>query len=253
MQLARAEDTADRNAALERVRIKSAGGLHEHFVLFITYAPSKGTKKRICSNDRRYRKSWASAAEITLQDKIDFVEWLRTGLARGGGSRKSRGDESTSLALRSSTRVETASVSLPFAGYTDFQVSQAVWACVRSLIEKVCRKALWHQEQMPARSKHCVPSKPRQHHLKTLHVKPRHPSATLEACYRRCRGMISKRYRAANLTQRRSRAYAYRTERLRRAAAFRAEENLQWLQHHQMRLATIIARQELLELLPEGG
>lgn len=232
--------------ALHHVRIKKAGGLHEHFVLHTTYAPSKGTRKRVFSNHREYGKSWATKEEITNQDKINFLEWIDKGLARGGGSSKGRRDQ-TRAVQRSSLRTDASTISLSFAGIANMEVEQGVWACVNALINKVCYQSRWHQAKGQVRVSHSVPSKRRPRHLKL-----QHGPTSLQACYRRCRGLISKRYASQKLTQRRSRAYAYRTERLKRAAASRAEENLSWLQHHQLRLATIIARQDLLELLPEG-
>lgn len=74
----------------------------------------------------------------------------------------------------------------------------------------------------------------------------------LDATARRLKGLIARRFSAKRLTHRRSHGFHYRKERLKRAAAFKAEDDLEWLQWHQNRLATIVARQDLHALLREG-
>lgn len=68
-------------------------------------------------------------------------------------------------------------------------------------------------------------------------------------------GRLTKRMRKANLSQRKrkSKGYDFRNERLQRASAQKSEQDLEWLDVQQRRLATIIARRDTHELLPEGA
>lgn len=66
-------------------------------------------------------------------------------------------------------------------------------------------------------------------------------------------GLITGRMRAAALTQRRSRGCEYRREKLRRQAAEKRAVDLEWLSAQTRRLATVLARRDLHELLPDGA
>lgn len=234
-------------AAAGRVRIKSAGGAHSRFVLVSTYHPSKGVKRKIVSNNTRYGKSWASREQITDADKQDFLLWIETGLSTGGGSTRRAlhvVNSAPPLATRSSARLDAVkmskTVSISSKTCAPLEVEQGVLQCVEFLVKSVMHLAKWHVSDNRICKRNRVPGK-RGH--KT--------SPSTARGLRRC-SFLTGRMRAPKLTQRRSKGYAYRSAVLQRLAAARAEENLEWLleQHH--RLATLIARQDLLQLLPDG-
>lgn len=125
-------------------------------------------------------------------------------------------------------------------------VEQAVLMCVKYIIDSVVYQARARQrvEGLWPRVIHHVPGK--RGHRKT----------EVRAWYsqRDASGLVLTRRMRARLTQRKreSKGYNYRDQKLKRAAAARAERDLEWLQVHGLRLATIVARQDLGLLLPEG-
>lgn len=125
----------------------------------------------------------------------------------------------------------------------DLVVERSVVQCVNFLVHLVAHQARFHGLVVDQHNRvNSVPGKQR-HKGIVVHVS-RAPRT----------GLLTKRMRAANLTQRKrsSKGFAYRHEVLQRLAAARAEHDLEWLQYHCQRLATLVARQDLYELLPEG-
>lgn len=123
-------------------------------------------------------------------------------------------------------------------------MEQSVLQCVRFLVHSVVYRSRLGVDGLRI---NYVPSKRRS---KTMEA-----SASMASQSHPFPGLITKRMRAVKfLTQRKrtSRGYQYRQDVLKRRAALRAEEDLQWLECQCTRLATIVARQEQLELLPEG-
>lgn len=245
--------TADGGASLagSRVRIKCAGGCHGRFVLVAQYAPRKGIKKLIQSNHTAYGKSWASSKEIEDSDKAAFLQWINTELAHGGGSKRRASVTSLPLASRSSVRLDECLMhsTVPIAtDQAELQIEAGVLQCMKFLVENVVFRAR-HDEELRDKTRtkviHRVPGK--RGHAKTRMTTP---GISLQRFASRC---ITKRYRLqAKLSQRRSRGHHYRKGILKRAATAKAEEDLEWLMFHKHRLATVVARQSLHDLLPEG-
>lgn len=238
------EPAADGPLKNVRVYVKCAGGLHSRYVLLIEYAPSaRGAKKRIQSNHPRYGKSWASKEDICDSDKADFVHWVNHSLARGGGGKRRAHAE----VVRSSSRVDKSSMQKPVrvlmsGDGTDFEVEHGVLQCVQGLIHNVI-----HQ------TRHGGDGLQMQRRINYVEGKRRRKTevATLPQPF--WAGRLTKRMKRARLTHRRAKGYAYRVAALQRASAKKTEEDLDWLQIHEPRLATIVARQCLHELLPEGA
>lgn len=242
-----------------RIRIKDAGGLHTHFVLVAEYQPRRSSKqkRRIQSNNPRYGKSWSSKEEITLDDKVEFANWINAGLAQGGGSKlKSRGE----LPIRSSNRMLYANVTRRnvVALTQGLHVEPEVLECVEFLVYNTIYKSRHDGEGLVSKVNHVIGK--RRHVSRQLHIKTRVISAPQGASPpRRGRpglsGMTTRMRRAVKLNQRKSksRSYQYREKKLRCAEALKNEGNLQWLEANKMRLATLVARQQMSELLPEGA
>lgn len=219
------------------------------------YAPRRGVRKPIRSNHPHYGRSWATREEITEADEQDFISWIDDGLSNNGvGGARSRALQ-VGIASRASSRVDAASMQsrvCVHASVGPLVVEQGVLRCVKSLVDNVVYRARYHVQHgegmLPI---HFVKGKERHKH-KTKVVAASSGSA---ASPHSSKGpKMTGRMRAARLrlTQRRSRGYVYRTEVLKRAATTRAEQDIEWLQTHCHRLATLIARQHMHELLPEG-
>lgn len=227
-----------------RIYVKCAGGLHGRYILLVEYAPSaRGARKRVQSSHPRYGKSWARKEDIGDSDKNDFIHWVNHGLARGGGGKRRAPLERESV--RSSTRVDECMMQKHMRvsgmhGSEGMQIEQGVIQCMNSLIMSVIHQARQGGDGVVQK-------------LNFVERKRRHKTevAVLPSYWPRRR--LTKRMKRAKLTQRRARGYAYRVQVLQRAAASRAEADLEWLSIHNNRLATIVARQSLLELLPEGA
>lgn len=233
------------DSARARVRVKNAGGLHSRFVLVSEYKPAKGQKKLVQSNHLRYGKSWATKEEINDDDKAAFVDWVNSGFARGGSAFKKRmpGLVQPSLPVRSSCRVDVAVMQSQVCIATsggELVVEQGVLQCVKALVNKVIHQGRWlHCSDAPTKAINIVAGKPRRHESRVI-ISP-HP-----------RTGITKRLRPILFTHRKSRGYYHRQRKLELAAASRAEDDLEWLEAQSLRLATLLARQSLHELLPEG-
>lgn len=229
-----------------RIYIKNAGGSYGRFVLVVEYAPRKGQKKMVRSNHLRYGKSWAAREEISEEDKQAFIQWVSHELAIDGvgGSRQRR--LSTTLPSRSSSRSDGALTAVRTC-VADMVVEQSVLHCVKFLIHSVVQQARLGIDGLRT---NFVPAKPRQYKTNVAACKP--PSSARSWHM----GVMTKRMRAAaRLTQRKrkSRGFNYRSGVLLRLAAARAEADQLWLNAQQERLATIVARQHLYELLPDGA
>lgn len=229
-----------------RVRIKNAGGQNGRYVLIAEYAPTAGVKKLIASNHLRYGKSWATKEEINDAEKTAFVGWINSSLAHGGGSSKNRVANPTCLPVRSSVRMDASMKTVADVDVdgrpVELEIEAGVLQCVKFLIHNVVHRA--RHEAHGQVMINLVQGKER--HRRTDWV-----ASQASQSVKRLNG-LTKRMRAAKLSQRRSKRYAYRVTHLKRAAAMRSEEDLQWLEVQHHRLATVIARQDLLELLPEG-
>lgn len=228
----------------DAVRIKSAGGYHARYILYAEYAPGKGTKKYVMSNHPRCGMTWATKEEITDADKLAFVEWINTKLARGGSNYHIQGAARVPppLASRSSMRVDAVVMQKHAASLSDAaDVERAVLQCVKYLIHNVVHRAR-HSDNSIARTRiNFVPGKARQNRTKVI-----------TTSFTRTTGLTKRMRAAKRLTQRRSRGYSYRLMVLKRAAASRSEEDLGWLETNSYRLKTLIARQDIHKLLPEG-
>lgn len=132
------------------LRVDDAGGINRRFVLAADYLPRSGKKRKtIKSNYRAYGKSWASREEITDSDREEFVTWINTKLASGGGSRL-RPPKSPQVASRSSLRLDKQ-MTLVCTPATDLVVERAVVQCLKFLVDNVIHvihgdrlnKALW--------------------------------------------------------------------------------------------------------------
>lgn len=235
---------------ITRIRIKNAGGYSSRYILVAEYAPTAGVKKLLSSNHPRYGISWASKEDIGEADETAFMNWVDGCFARGGSAFKSPAAalvSPPSLPIRSSMRVNAAMESKVVVDAGEkggFEVEMGVLQCVRFLIHNVVHRARYRFE---------VEGQVR---INFVEGKQRHRRADWVA---RCSGSqprlsgLTKKMRAAKLTQRRSRGYRYRIERLKRAAAARTEDDLGWLDVQRLRLATVVSRQDLHELLPEGA
>lgn len=228
-----------------RLRIDDAGGVNRRFVLAAEYLPRSGKKRKVIkSNYRMYGKSWASREEITLADKQEFVEWINSKLATGGGSRQ-RAPKASEMAMRSSMRMHDKMTSVRICG-TDLVVELGVVQCVKYLVDNVVH-AFRHGQRL--NRVNYVPSK-RRHKTATSRMEqvlqgPRWGADHLTSRMRRAAKRLTQR-------KRESRGYAYRNEKLQERSARKVEEDLAWLQVEERRLATLISRQDLEELLPEG-
>lgn len=240
-----AEELAD-----TRIYIKNAGGVNHRFVLYLEYAPTeRGKRKRVHSNTPSYGKSWESKEQITQGDKHDFVRWVNSAMATGGGRKAghlSRGRPPAGP-LRSSERVGARLVAADGCFSANIVVEKAVLQCVQLLVHTVERQSRWDFGDRPAQLQVVNRVASKRRHAKA-HIGAR--DSTPHRQYRA--GMLTKRMQRARLSQRKSRGYLYRRGYLQDFAARRMEANLSWLQAHQHRLATIIARQDLHKLLPEG-
>lgn len=225
--------------AESRIRIRNAGGKFGRFVIAADYAPRKGNVKTLLSNHPSYGKSWATLEEINDADKVAFVKWINMHLARGGGHRR-RPSCALPLAFerRSSRRCDEA-----------MTVEQAVLNCVRFLVHNVIHRSRHDSDEM--QRVNFVVGKRRRGSKKT---DVSNLIATRHASYVKWVRRTTKRVRAAALQRRKrtGKGYAYRALRLKRLAAIRAEQDLAWLQFHDNRLATLVARQECGKLLPDG-
>lgn len=232
--------------ANSRVLVKNAGGHHTRFVLVVRYKPRKGNKTQLIhSNHWKYGKAWASPRDIKVSDKLAFLDWIDKSLAAGGGS-KARDSREQVVASRRSARLD-GTMSVVRVQEDDIMVEEAVLLCLKALVDQVVRFARCSNvHDSLQRSVNIVGSKVRRKTDMTGVIMRTCPFSVLMT--RRMRAVSSR------LTQRKrgSKGYAYRNGVLKRAAAFRVEQDLEWLQFHQNRLATIIARQDLRELLPEG-
>lgn len=232
------------------VKIKNAGGQNSRLVLVTQYIPRKGHKKTVYSNHVKYGKSWATRQEITEADKSAFVHWVNTGLAnRGvGGSSTRLPPWLVASASRSSARLDQSQAAiLRESGQGVALVEDAVLQCVKTLVHMVVKQARYHiVAPLQRSSMNCVPGKRK--HDKT-------DVGAASAVYRPL--SMTKRMRAAprRLTQpkRTSKGFNYRNNKLKRAAAAKAEEDLEWLQVQRHRLATLVARQACVEMLPDGA
>lgn len=218
--------------SVSRVHIKNAGGWSSRFILVADHCPRKGHKKKIYSNHPGYGKSWQTREEISQADMDNFVMWLGRGLSTGGAVSRplSSEPEALVLATRTSSRVDTMrrmSVCMA-ADHQPVEIEEEVVRCVQFLVAQVIHGAKLQADMGAIRKEKRVPY------------------------LRRGLAAVTGRRRARKLTQRRSKGYAYRAAVLQRAAAIRAEQNLEWLQIQKQRLATVIARQDLHALLPEG-
>lgn len=247
-----AETDADSNEVhhqglASRLRTRCAGGKHGRIVLVTEYVPRKGQKKTIQSNHKGYGKSWATEGEIKPQDKLAFVRWIEEEMSRGGGSH-GRAAQARSLPCRSSSRMEGLMTVVRTTNAHVLLIEHAVARCIQFLVDNVVHRAR-HDGAAAANQINFVPSKRRQ---KTS------CSTTASSFYglwaNRAVHKASRRQRKGRLTQkkRESWSYNYRNGLLRLLAASRAEQDLDWLGTHLFRLATIVARQDLRELLPEG-
>lgn len=230
------------------VRIRNAGGLNSRLVLVTHYVPRKGHKRTIQSNHTRYGKSWASRQEITKGDKLAFLQWVNTGLSNPGvgGSSTRLPPWLTESASRSSARLQNNLVAVVHScDQVVAHVEGAVLQCLKHVVDMVVRQARFHSVGVLQRGRY-VPGK--RSHQKTDVV-------SASAVYRPLR--MTRRMRAAprKLTQRKrgSKGYNYRDSVLKRAHAARVEQDVEWLQRQRHRLATVVARQDLHELLPEGA
>lgn len=235
----------DDRIPVSRIQIKNAGGIHRRFVIVVEYAPRKGHKVLIRSNHRKYGKSWATREEITEEDQVQFVSWINNHLATDGvgGHRPRTHSHAVVLASRSSKRRD-ADVATVRLGAAEVVVEQSVLQCVRFLVHSVVYRSRLGIDGLRI---NYVPSK---RHSKTMLA-----STSTASRSHPFSGLITKRMRAVKyLTQRKrtSKGYQYRQEVLKRRAALKAEEDLQWLECQCTRLATLVARQQQLELLPEG-
>lgn len=242
--------TEQASATGERIFIKNAGGYYGRFVLVAEYAPRKGQTKKVRSNHLRYGKSWATREEIQDEDKLAFVKWVDSELATDGvgGNRLWRPSPShLHLPCRSSVRSDGALTSVRTC-VADVVVEQSVVSCVNFLVHSVAQQARLGIDGLRV---NLVPAKAR--HNKT-NVATFKPSASYHRSWTTGRFM-TRQMRAAKLTQRKrkSKGFQYRSGVLQRLAAARAEADQQWLQAQQERLATIVARQNLYELLPDGA
>lgn len=245
------KDACDIALAASHVRIKNAGGQNSRFVLYAVYAPARGVRKRIFSNNVRFGKSWPTKEEITESDKEEFVRWISCGLARGGGGQNHREAKDGPVA-RSSARVDgmVRQSTVPISSVSpSTEIEYGVLQCVQKLVQKIVDQSRFLQCGNPqAACRKRVAPKQRPHCR--VHITA---PASFEASSRRFRSFVAKHFSSKRLTHRRSHGYHYRKERLRRAAAVKAEEDVEWLRRHENRLATVIARQDLHELLPEGN
>lgn len=227
-----------------KIAIKNAGGAYSRFVLAAWYRPrtGRGQSKRIQSNNPRYGKSWASKNEIQESDKLEFLRWINTDLARGGqGKDRCRAAKMSTPASRTSSRVAQlmqVPIQIPITAGHAVAIEQGVVQCVKELVHKVVYGAHYWGDGRAVVVHHVLGKRRRKTETNTVRPPPKR--------------LIAKRMTRPRLTQRRAHKYRYRSRILRLQAAAKAEEDLSWLQTHQQRLGTIIARQDLHELLPEG-
>lgn len=226
------------------LRVDDAGGVNRRFVLAAEYLPRSGKRKKtIKSNNCSYGKSWATRDEISPADREAFVNWINTKLATGGGSRQRTHPKELRLASRSSLRVNNQMASV-CTHVADVVVERGVAQCLKFLVDNVV-----HLSRHGGVNKvNYVPGKRGRH--KTCTRGAEMGSRSWGAGMM----MTSRMSRAARLTQRKreSKGYEYRSNVLKAKEARRLENDLEWLQEHEERLATIAARQCLHELLPEG-
>lgn len=243
-------DGSDR--AISHVRIKNAGGKYGRFVLVADYAPRKGHKKTIQSNHVSYGMSWATREQISESDKKDFVSWIDTSLGNGGGSTERKALYASAfltLQRRTSLRLNDKLTCVLRDDARDLIVERAVAQCVCFLVHNVVIRARHAECGGTSSHIHFVPSK-RKPKTKVI-VK----TANSSSIFCRWTNHITRRMlHAKKLTQRKrcGRSYLRRDGKLKREAASKAESDLLWLETHQLRLATICARQTLCELLPDG-
>lgn len=237
-----------------RVRLQHAGGNQNRFVIAAEYAPRKGQKKWVHSNHVRYGKVWSSKEDIGRADVEQFIDWIRHELARGGGSKAKvvrglspaptwrnnrRGNENAAHLVHS----PLSSSALP----REAQIQKEVHACVEFLIFNIVHEARHAGEEIKLKQVRCVKSKLRPHDKTNL------ISAVCDRSRPRSSGVTKRMRLAFKLTQRKSNRYEYRTRALKLRAAAREELSLAYVAMHKLRLATIVARQDLHELLPEGN
>lgn len=237
----------ENESSKRRVRIQSAGGWNERFIIHVEYFPRSGLKsKKIKSNHPGYGKSWATRAEITKADEDEFLAWINNGLSTGGGSVRRPSpcltSEGPRFATRSSSRIDVAPCKEVRIGDAHMgNVQEAVLRCVNYLVDSVIRYNRHGKE---------VGSIDKVRYVKGKH---RHKDKTVAQLRFSSRpSFITGRSRATKLTQRRCRGFAYRREVLQRNKATKAEADLQWLLEQEQRLATIVSRQNLYALLPDG-
>lgn len=228
------------------LRIDDAGGVNRRFIITAEYLPRSGKKKKtVKSNNTRYGKSWATKEEIGDAEKAAFLEWIHAGLARGGGSRQ-RVHKELGLASRSSDRINQQMTSM-CTTVADVVVERGVAQCVKYIIDNVV-----HRARHGGVSKiNYVPSK-RHHRTSVLESSAqllRRPWG--EAWVARPKKNAPCRRRLVQ-RKRQSKGFEYRVGVLSRRRIAKEDEDLEWLQTHEHRLATIIARQDLHELLPDG-
>ena len=91
-----------------QIRVHAAGGVGGRYKLVLKYLARKGAHRDAVSNDPKYNKTWASAAEITDADKDAFREWVEAKMATGGGCslKRDQAGSSGSLPSRSSARLD---------------------------------------------------------------------------------------------------------------------------------------------------
>lgn len=241
-------DLAERHVlSSSRVWVRNAGGARSRFVLVADFFPRHGQKKRLQSNDLKYGKSWATAEEITRADKLAFLDWIDNKRSNKGvgGNARARASSEGATATRTSARIGIAFRDVCTRDKDVIRVEEAVMQCVNFLVHTVVRqsRSISHRQTPPRL--HRVASKRR--------CRKTDSAALLSA--RSLPILMTKRMKAAKLTQRKreSKGYQYRLGVLKRAAACRAEQDMGWLHHHRHRLATVVARQCLQELLPDGA
>lgn len=237
------------------LRIKEAGGYKRRVILIADYVPRVGVKKSIRSNHVSYGKSWASREEITDEDGAEFIRWINTGLARGGGCNilLPRACPSAEMPRRSSLRVQDQLTVVHKCNKEDVSsvvVEQAVIHCVNFLVHNVVHRARYDDTS-------------RIHHVtgKRSRSKGQMVSTSTSSFHRfvslmkRRQETMAQRRKAVKLTQRKrgSKGYGYRNSFLMGARAAKMEHDLGWLEAQEQRLATVVARQTLHELLPEGA
>lgn len=242
----RAGEDATTEAILKRSRISiiNAGGVNARFALMAYYSPRTGQTKRVKSNDLRYGKTWATKTEISKADMVDFLNWIQNDRARGGqGANRGRAGHLPTTTPRTSSRVAQlvqARTPIHTSSGARFEVEQAVVQCVKYLIDKVAYRArYWGDSGVPK--------------VNQVQSKRRRRKTDVKAPARYHFTLPGRRMTRPRLTQRRARGYRYRTSVLIRQGAAKAEDDVNWLLVHELRLATKIARQELHELLPEGA